>query len=498
MSNKSNIEFNDDQNQLVQQIHVLLKRLEIVESRLNAAEKDNAILINKNIDLATEIDELKIKDKLRETQLRKAQQKIEQQEKEIIRLNNKLHRKNSRNSSIPPTQDQNRPKKNQSLRKKSGKKPGGQKEHKGHDFKFSENPTSTIDYTPQVCQQCGEMLVTTPLFVKKRQVIDIPPIQPEIIEHRLYKRTCQCGHCNTSSFPKEVKAPISYGPRTEALIAHLSVRQYIPVKRIEEFLKQFFGLKISAATICNKIASCADKLLHYYTWIQDQISKASVVGSDETSCRLNASKAWMWTWQTNSLTYIRFSLTRGFKAIKDTFPFGLPNSFLVHDCLSAQFKTKCKGHQMCTAHLLRELNYFIEKGSIWAAKFKSKIKEALLLHKKIKSNPNKNYKRSINKINRLTDQLLHNHAGEKSETLTFINRIIKKRNALFRFLDHPDIPPDNNASERAIRNVKVKTKVSGMFKSELGAQHFAVIRSVIDTFSKRGLPVMQSLVNQLS
>lgn len=498
MSSKPKIETNGELNQLIQQVNGLLKKIGILESRLNAAEKDNATLINKNIDLATEIDELKIKDKLRETQLRKAQQKIKQQEKEIISLNNKLHRKNSRNSSIPPSQDQNRPKKNQSLRKKSGKKPGGQKGHKGHDLKFSENPTSVVDHAPKVCEQCGENLVSDPLFVKKSQVIDIPPIQPEIIEHRLFKRICQCGHCNTGSFPKEVNAPISYGPRTEALIAHLSVRQYIPVKRIEEFLKQFFGLKISAATICNKIASCANKLLPYYTWIQDQILKASVVGSDETSCRLNAIKAWMWTWQTSSLTYIRFSLTRGFKTINDTFPNGLPNSILVHDCLKTQFKTKCKGHQMCTAHLLRELNYFIEKGSKWAAKFKAKIKEALLLYDKIKNYPSKNYRRSINKINRLTDQILQNHPGEKPEVLTFINRIIEKRNALFRFLDNPDIPPDNNASERAIRNIKVKTKVSGMFKSELGAQHFAIIRSVIDTFSKRGLPVMQSLVNQLS
>jgi len=69
---------------------------------------------------------------------------------------------------------------------------------------------------------------------------------------------------------------------------------------------------------------------------------------------------------------------------------------------------------------------------------------------------------------------------------------------LFRFLDDPTIPPDNNASERAIRNIKVKTKISGMFKSDIGADQFAVIRSVIDTFIKRRQPVMKSLFNMVS
>ena len=76
--------------------------------------------------------------------------------------------------------------------------------------------------------------------------------------------------------------------------------------------------------------------------------------------------------------------------------------------------------------------------------------------------------------------------------------IIKRRNALFRFLEDPSIPPDNNASERAIRNVKVKTKVSGMFKTELGADQFAIIRSVIDTLIKRKQPVMKSLIKVIS
>ena len=74
----------------------------------------------------------------------------------------------------------------------------------------------------------------------------------------------------------------------------------------------------------------------------------------------------------------------------------------------------------------------------------------------------------------------------------------KKRSALLRFLDDPDIPHDNNGSERAIRNIKVKSKISGMFKTEIGADQFAVIRSVIDTFIKRDQEVLTSLFSKLS
>ena len=257
-------------------------------------------------------------------------------------------------------------------------------------------------------------------------------------------------------------------------------------------------MKISAATINNKLAQSSDKLMTLYTWIHNEIRKSTVVGSDETGCNINGDNKWMWTWQTKSLTYLRLSNSRGAQTITDVFPQGLPNAIMVHDCLNAQFLIKAKGHQICIAHLLRELNYFIEVGSKWSIKFKQKLKEALNLLEKIKQYPLKNYKRAINKINTEIDKLLIKQPKEIKKVPTFIKRIIKRRKSLLRFLDDPSIPPDNNASERAFRNVKVKLKVSGMFKTDIGADQFAVIRSVIDTFIKRDQPVMKSLINALS
>lgn len=475
----------------------LLRKVELLENRLERSEQDNIEIIERSIDLESELDEFKIKYKLQQTELKNQNKELVELKKENEKLRNKIYKKNSRNSSIPPSQDPNRPKPNQSLRKKSGKKPGGQKGHKGSTLEFSPNPTHIEQHYPTICQNCGNQLTSDLTFSKKRQVVDIPQIIPDIIEHRIYKRSCNCGHCSSGSFPKHVKAPISYGPRTEALIAYLSTRQFIPVYRIKEMLNQVFDIDMSQATVCNKLAQASDKLLKYYSWIQKQIFMAPVVGSDETGCRVNGQKGWMWTWQSEQFTYLRFSNKRDFKTIEDTFPLGLPNSFLVHDCLSTQFKTKAKGHQICTAHLMRELNFFIELGDKWSSKFKRKLKEALLLLKQIKLFPEKNFSHNIKILNQQIDRLL-NHNNLKGKVNTFCKRLRKRRDSLLRFLEDPTIPPDNNASERAIRNVKVKTKVSGMFKSDIGADQFAIIRSVIDTFIKRRQPVMKSLLNMVS
>ena len=83
----------------------------------------------------------------------------------------------------------------------------------------------------------------------------------------------------------------------------------------------------------------------------------------------------------------------------------------------------------------------------------------------------------------------------KSETAKQIKSFTKSKKKIFTFLLDADIPADNNASERAIRNVKVKQKVSGQFKSLEGAQNYATLRSIIDTSRKRGFNEFESLVS---
>ena len=211
-----------------------------------------------------------------------------------------------------------------------------------------------------------------------------------VTEHRIYSTVCTCGKRNASTYPKEALAPVSYGSTVEALIGYLSVRQYLPMERIAELFHQVLNIKISQATIRNKIASLANGCLPMYEKIKFIIERSKVVGADETGCVVNGNKWWIWTWQNLSLTYIVASESRGYKAITDNFPNGLPNAVLVSDCWAAQLKTPAHLHQICLAHIQRELKYYIEGSqSKWSRDFSKLIHQSLSLKKRDTTKRNK-------------------------------------------------------------------------------------------------------------
>ena len=109
-----------------------------------------------------------------------------QLKEKVITLENKLQKKkNSTNSSIPPSKDENRVKPNQSLRTKTGKKTGGQKGSKGTTLKMHDNVDTIVDHKMDFCTSCGEELLGTQKITGKRQVVDIPPIQATVTEYRI-------------------------------------------------------------------------------------------------------------------------------------------------------------------------------------------------------------------------------------------------------------------------------------------------------------------------
>lgn len=411
----------------------------------------------------------------------------------LDKIEDLMHRKNSRNSSLPPSKDENRPLKNQSLRAKSGKKVGGQKGHKGSTLKMVENPDQIFNHRPEFCNCCGNDLNNEPEeFLLKRQVVDIPAILPKFTEHRIFKKTCSCGHHNTAVFPENVRASISYGTNIQATIAYMHTRQYLPFERMSEFFKDVCNLPISQGTISNILNSFAKKAQPAYDLIANEVWKGNVVGSDETGIKVNGKNNWFWTWQSKFATYVVFSKNRGIATIESNFPKGFKDTILVHDCWASHFRTQCKTHQLCIAHLLRELIFLEQRfESSWAANFKRMLLDALELKKKLKQESYDFPIAERDGIKNTLANLLEKSLPEKQKKLrAFHKRMRKHKNYILTFLDHYNVPPDNNASERAIRNVKVKQKISGQFKTENGAQIYAVIRSVTDTCIKNSQNVL--------
>ena len=420
--------------------------------------------------------------------------KISMLEKRISELENK---KTSRNSHLPPSSDMTR--KNQSLREKSGKKPGGQQGHKGATLQMSDTPDEIRKLSPDYCNECGADLSQMEVqYQDRRQVVELPPIKPLYIEYQRYSKLCSCGHRQITDYPSHVVNHIQYGPTVNATVGYLSTYQYVPFKRLCQLLYDCFGLSISEGSIGNMQQRLAIKATPVYELIKNVLTKSNQVGADETGIKVKGDKHWVWTWQNKLVTWMTVATSRGWKTVEALFPDGFANAVLNSDRWRSHLKTSARAHQLCMAHLLRDLNYLIEiEKSEWAKEMKKLFREAIKLKNRCgfynKDDP------AVVRIERKLDDLLAEPLSKehKPKTAVFRREMNKYRHALFVFLYEADVPADNNASERTIRNLKVKQKVSGQFKT--GADAFCILRSVIDSCIKRNVRVMQafSLIAQM-
>lgn len=457
-----------------------------LEKKILTLEKQVAILLELS----------KTKDDL----LRESWSRIEELEKENKELRfiiegpgSKKVKKNSRNSNLPPSSDIGQPNRNKSLRKKSNKKRGGQQGHEGFYLKMRDNVDQEISLKLDNCPDCGECIKDFKKIVV-RQELFIPPIKVQCREYQQYD--CQCTHCNKTyrkPFPDYIKAPIQYGKDIVALNAYISSYQFIPYQRSQGMLKDLFGLEICQATLKNQLVSFDKSAEDSYEIIRSFIETSEVVGSDETSAKVNGDLNWIWTFQTPKATYLCCDERRNFEVIPKHFPNQFPETIYVSDRYKAHLKVEAKEHQICWAHLLRTCNYLIEaEESKWAKEVKQLFYQAKKLKKRYQElkPTSKSYQQIQNSLNKL---LIRKIDKNKKETKTLQKSLLKYKDFLFTFLRYKAVPSDNNGSERAIRNVKVKLKISGQF---IKTQHvYCRIRSIIDTCIKNGQSVMDNLAS---
>jgi len=189
----------------------------------------------------------------------------------------------SRNSSSPPSSDppsaEKRPEK-----KKSGKKRGGQPGHQGHS-RFLYEPSeceSVLNHHPQTCSCCGEKLTGVDAFPYRHQVVEIPPIKPIVVEHRLHQLVCDnCGTSTRATLPEDVQT-CGYGVRVVALVAVLSGLYRHSQRMVQNAMSDVFGIPMSLGTV-NKLRLEASSALE--TIVESAkiyVQNAPVVGADET------------------------------------------------------------------------------------------------------------------------------------------------------------------------------------------------------------------------
>lgn len=400
-------------------------------------------------------------------------------------------RKDSSNSSMPPSGDLHR--KTKSLRPVSGRKAGGQPGHKGTTLKMTDKPDHTEQLVPLFCAICAKALdASRAKLLERRQRVDIPPIQAEVTEFQAFGILCDCGHHQIASFPEGVDNHIQYGPNITALTVYHNVYQYVPFKRLQHFFIHVCHLPLSVGTLENIVVRMADKARPFWDDFRQTLEQSKAIGSDETGAKVNGKNQWIWVWQSALITFIAVSASRGSVLINALFPNGFPGATLCSDRWKPQLKTNAKNHQLCLAHLLRELEYLIQaEKTSWANQFKELLLQAIKL-KQTQKAYNKDHPETC-KIEQQLHTLLAQSICDQntSKTISFKNSMARYRQFILPFLYDSLIPYDNNASERAIRNVKVKLKVSGQFKT--GQEHYCILRSIIDTTIKNGQSVFDAI-----
>jgi transposase len=404
---------------------------------------------------------------------------------EILVLRERLlryeHPKDSHNSNLPSTKDPIGKKKKVNLREKSERKSGGQPGHPGKCLEM-QPPDKVEILMPGYCSCCGgDLSDIVGEEADRRQQIDIPLIRPIVTEYQRIRKICNCSHENVVDFPATVTAPVCYGANVQAAVTYLSVCQHLPYERMTCMLEEMFGISLSEGTIKNILNRMEQRLTPAYEMIRERIAESPVVGADETGTSVNGKTRWAWALQTALLTYITAGHSRKKEVFEAIMPNGMPQSILVSDCYSSYFSANVKSHQICTSHILRELIYLSElhKEHPWSEQMATLIREAIHLKNTTdgKIDDTSIQQRFQTLLNQGIDQ-----SYKKIRTLQ--KRLIKYKDYLFLFLKNDKVPADNNASERSIRVFKIKLKVSGFFKSNAGAQRFALLHSIADTTRK--------------
>lgn len=392
--------------------------------------------------------------------------------------------KNSSNSSVPPSQESIQARelrRTRSLRKPSGKPSGGQPGHKGSTLQTVSEPDNVIKHEPKFCKCCGHPLDDIAYRkIRKTQTIDLKFVV-ETTEDQYYEKVCECGCVNNCDAPNY---RIKYGDNIRALVTYLSVVQCIPLKRISEFVSELTRHHISEGTVQNILKESSAKSDTAYEEIRKRVSQADVVGADETGAAVGKELHWNWIFQNEALTYVFQMKSRAQKAIDAKFPDGLPHSTLVTDRHRSYFNINVKNHQVCLAHLLRNAEYLneLDTGQDWSRRFIRLIRHAIDL-RKCGNITQRKIKVLKTKMKRLLGESL-THLDDEFES--FKKGILKVKDYLFTFLSNPLVPYDNNSSERGIRKIKIKQKISGCFRTDGGADDFAKLHSIAETAMKNG------------
>jgi transposase len=434
-------------------IVTLLARIDALDARVEALEAENARLREENAALRQKLN---------------------------------LPPKTPDNSSKPPSQGM---KANDGTKAK----PKG-KAHAGAHRPLHPNPTTRRDVLAEHCPHClADVSGVAQAPVQAYDRIEIPEIAPDVTRVTLFGGTCPCCDKRFKAAPPAGLEPGSpFGPNLRAFVLYLRFGQAIPFERLERLMSDLFGLEVSEGALANMLRDSAPAFEAQTSRIRERLLCGTALQSDETSARVGKRTFWTWVFHHGDSACFVIRPSRGKKVVEEFLGDVRPD-FWVSDRLGAQMGWAAKQHQICLAHLLRDVQYAIDSGDdALAPGIMALLKRAIRIGRRRDSLAESTlvayHSRLQSKLDALLKIVPATKPGHK------LQRIIKRfRQNLFVFVTNRHIPPTNNGSEQALRPAVVFRKITNCFRSEWGANLYAHVRSVIETARRRDIGLLKAI-----
>jgi transposase len=411
---------------------------------------------------------------------------------------------NSRNSSRPPSSDPPnvaaRPK-----RRPSGRRRGGQPGHRGTTRSLlpPEKVKRIVNLIPETCERCAAGLEGSDPKPTRRQVIDVPPVKPEVTEYRRHTLPCACGAKTTAPLPPGV-GESAFAPRLKAMLAMCSSVYRLSRRTVEGLMADFFNVDISLGSVSACEQTVSEAVASPVAEAREHVEKASVAHADETGFREVAAeggppkKAWLWAAVTPLVTVFLVHAKRSALAAKELL--GSFAGILVSDRWSAYGFIDATRRQLCWAHLLRDFEWIAEFGGEAAATGKALVERAKLMFQwwhefKAGSLSRSGFQERMRPLMGRMDALLEEGAASgHKKTAGRCRKILGLRAALWTFVRVEGVEPTNNAAERALRPAVLWRKGSFGSASARGSRFVERMLTVAATCRQQGRNVLDFLV----
>lgn len=304
----------------------------------------------------------------------------------------------------------------------------------------------------------------------RRQRTDVPSVTAQVIETRFHTVACGCGARTGAPVPADVPDTPTYGPNLQALAVYLVVYQHVPVERAAELIADLTGAAPSTGWIAAQLVKAADLVAPALRLIRALLTLGHVLHADETTTRIRAGRAWLHTACTDKLTLLALA-ARSRAGVRGLGVLDAFRGTLVHDALNLYDDFPHASHQLCVAHVIRELTAQDEQhpDQRWADQIRwalarlieqaRRARDAGLDH--VPPEQAEVYLRAYHQ-GIAVGLSLHPRvpARKQSDATNLLERLRDRADQYLRFTRDLHVAPTNNQGERDLRPVKTQCRLA--------------------------------------